>query len=136
MNLQGFCIVPTFLRNMVRELSTVSYACTQTEQLDDAIWRQYSAEHGVLNDGKNPDISADALFRCFFGKRNGALFVLSNISVDLASNVNDDISNCSLGNLLNPEFLLNGKEDAGNNFACGHYTVRKEIVSFYRVLYQ
>ena len=27
-----------------------------------------------------------------------------------------------------PEFLLNGKEDAANNFARGHYTVGKEII--------
>ena len=120
MNLQGFRIVTTFLRNVVRELSTVSYACARTgEQPSDA---------GVLKDGKNPDTSADASFRVFFARRNGALFVLRNISVDLAPNVNDHIRNDSLVNLFQPEFLSNGKEDAANNFARGHCTVRKEII--------
>merc|ERR1719471_2375469 len=30
--------------------------------------------------------------------------------------------------MFHPEFLLNGKEDAANNFARGHYTVGKEIL--------
>ena len=30
--------------------------------------------------------------------------------------------------MFHPEFLLNGKEDAANNFARGHYTVGKEII--------
>lgn len=30
--------------------------------------------------------------------------------------------------LFHPEQLINGKEDAANNYARGHYTVGKEIV--------
>merc|ERR1712077_177596 len=30
--------------------------------------------------------------------------------------------------MFHPEFLINGKEDAANNFARGHYTVGKEIL--------
>merc|ERR1711973_104628 len=33
-----------------------------------------------------------------------------------------------MGQMFHPEFLLNGKEDAANNFARGHYTVGKEIL--------
>jgi len=30
--------------------------------------------------------------------------------------------------LFHPEQLINGKEDAANNYARGHYTVGKEII--------
>ena len=110
---------------MVHQLLTVSYACDQTRvQLGDAVWRQYCVERGVLKEGKNADTSNDALFRCFFEQINGGLFV-RNLSLDLEPNV---IGNGSLANLFHPEFLLYGTEDAENNFARGHYTVRKEII--------
>jgi len=32
------------------------------------------------------------------------------------------------GDMFHPEFLINGKEDAANNFARGHYTVGKELM--------
>jgi tubulin alpha len=35
--------------------------------------------------------------------------------------------------LYHPEQIINGKEDAANNYARGHYTVGKEIVDSYVV---
>ena len=114
---------------MVRKVLTVSVGQSRL-QLGDAVWRQYCAEHGhgVLADGKNPDTSDDGSFPCFYEKTNGGLFVPRNLSVDLERNVIDDIRNGDLANIFHPEFLLNGKEDAANNFARGHYTVGKEII--------
>merc|ERR1711970_275078 len=40
----------------------------------------------------------------------------------------DDIRTGDWAQMFHPEFLLNGKEDAANNFARGHYTVGKEIL--------
>jgi len=40
----------------------------------------------------------------------------------------DDIRTGPYAQMFHPEFLLNGKEDAANNFARGHYTVGKEIL--------
>merc|ERR1712165_266519 len=40
----------------------------------------------------------------------------------------DDIRTGPFAQMFHPEFLLNGKEDAANNFARGHYTVGKEIL--------
>ena len=104
---------------MVHEVVTVSCG--------DAVWRQYCAEHGALAEGKNPDPSNDGSFRCscFFEETNGGLFVPRSGSVDLKANVIDDIRNGSSSNLFHAELLLNGKEDAANNFARGHYTVGK-----------
>merc|ERR1712176_275305 len=50
------------------------------------------------------------------------------ITVDLEPTVVDDIRTGPYQQLFHPEFLLNGKEDAANNFARGHYTVGKEIL--------
>merc|ERR1712187_356350 len=41
-----------------------------------------------------------------------------------------DIRKGPQGNIFHPEFLVNGKEDAANNFARGHYTVGKEQMEF------
>merc|ERR1712193_527828 len=40
----------------------------------------------------------------------------------------DDVRTGAYAQMFHPEFLLNGKEDAANNFARGHYTVGKEIL--------
>jgi len=50
------------------------------------------------------------------------------ITVDLEPTVVDDVRTGPYAQMFHPEFLLNGKEDAANNFARGHYTVGKEIL--------
>merc|ERR1711972_882181 len=45
---------------------------------------------------------------------------------DLEPTVVDDVRTGTYAQMFHPEFLLNGKEDAANNFARGHYTVGKE----------
>merc|ERR1712048_172924 len=40
----------------------------------------------------------------------------------------DEVRTGAYAQLYHPGFLLNGKEDAANNFARGHYTVGKEIL--------
>merc|ERR1711877_41345 len=47
---------------------------------------------------------------------------------DLEPSVVDDVRTGARSAMFHPEFLLNGKEDAANNFARGHYTVGKEIL--------
>merc|ERR1711972_260301 len=47
---------------------------------------------------------------------------------DLEPTVVDDVQTGDYAQMFHPEFLLNGKEDAANNFARGHYTVGKEIL--------
>merc|ERR1712079_250783 len=55
-------------------------------------------------------------------------FVPRQITVDLEPTVVDDVRTGKRSQMYHPEFLLNGKEDAANNFARGHYTVGKEIL--------
>ena len=40
----------------------------------------------------------------------------------------DEIRTGEYRSLFHPDQLVNGKEDAANNYARGHYTVGKEIV--------
>ena len=40
----------------------------------------------------------------------------------------DEVRTGTYRQLFHPEQLISGKEDAGNNFARGHYTIGKEIV--------
>merc|ERR1712050_634930 len=57
---------------------------------------------------------------------NAGQFVPRNLSVDLEPTVIDDIRQGKRQAMYHGEFLVNGKEDAANNFARGHYTVGKE----------
>jgi len=99
-------------------------------QLGNAVWEQYSTEHSVKNDGTLPDDlkDKDKYFTTFFEETNAGQFVPRQITVDLEPTVVDDVRTGARASMFHPEFLLNGKEDAANNFARGHYTVGKEIL--------
>jgi len=98
-------------------------------QLGNAVWEQYSAEHSFNADGtQKPDASEDLYFKTFFEETGSGQFVPRQITVDLEPTVVDDIRVGEFAQMFHPEFLLNGKEDAANNFARGHYTVGKEIL--------
>ena len=49
------------------------------------------------------------------------------VFVDLEPNVIDDLQYSAFGQLFNPAFLINNKEDAANNYARGRYTIGKEV---------
>merc|ERR1711937_135868 len=99
-------------------------------QLGNAVWTQYAAEHKINPDGTLPDSEKgkDRYFTTFFEETGAGQFVPRQITVDLEPTVVDDIRVGPYAQLFHPEFLLNGKEDAANNFARGHYTVGKEIL--------
>merc|ERR1712048_292836 len=97
-------------------------------QLGNAVWEQYSCEHGIQNDGTLSDKGKDMYFTTFYEETSAAQFVPRQIAVDLEPTVVDDIRTGPFAQMFHPEFLLNGKEDAANNFARGHYTVGKEIL--------
>merc|ERR1719169_142224 len=67
-------------------------------------------------------------FTTFYEETGAGQFVPRQIAVDLEPTVVDDIRTGEYSQMFHPEFLLNGKEDAANNFARGHYTVGKEIL--------
>jgi len=104
-------------------------------QLGNAVWNQYCAEHAIEHTGKRELKEADSsidksdmYFTTFFEETGTGQFVPRNITVDLEPTVVDDVRTGKMSQMFHPEFLLNGKEDAANNFARGHYTVGKEIL--------
>ena len=50
------------------------------------------------------------------------------VYVDLEPNVIDEVRTGPYKDLFHPEQLINGKEDAANNYARGHYTVGRELL--------
>jgi len=97
-------------------------------QLGNAVWTQYCAEHGIKCDGTLKDEENDKYFTTFYEETGTGQYVPRNITVDLEPTVVDDVRTGAYAQMFHPEFLLNGKEDAANNFARGHYTVGKEIL--------
>jgi len=97
-------------------------------QLGTQVWAQYNAEHSIDGGGKRKIKDNNTSFKVFYQETNAGQFVPRNLSVDLESNVIDDVKNGKMAAMFHPEFLLSGKEDAANNFARGHYTVGKEII--------
>jgi len=100
-------------------------------QLGNAVWTQYCCEHSINKDGTLANKEADEkdkYFTTFFEETGTGQFVPRNITVDLEPTVVDDVRTGPYSQMFHPEFLLNGKEDAANNFARGHYTVGKEIL--------
>jgi len=98
-------------------------------QVGNAIWKQYTTEHKINNDGTlDKSASEDKYFTTFFEETGAGQFVPRQVTVDLEPTVVDDVRKGDFARLFHPEFLLNGKEDAANNFARGHYTVGKEIL--------
>jgi len=99
-------------------------------QLGNAVWQQYCAEHKIKPDGTMEDDAdaKDKYFTTFYEETGTGQYVPRNITVDLEPTVVDDVRTGTMSQMFHPEFLLNGKEDAANNFARGHYTVGKEIL--------
>uniref|UniRef100_A0A672J8U8 Tubulin/FtsZ GTPase domain-containing protein n=1 Tax=Salarias fasciatus TaxID=181472 RepID=A0A672J8U8_SALFA len=81
----------------------------------------YCLEHGVRPDGQMPsdktDGGGDDSFSTVFSE-SGAVFCSS-----------DEVHTGTSCKLFHPEQLITGKEDGANNYACGHYTVGKEIIN-------
>ncbi|KAJ7329347.1 hypothetical protein JRQ81_015521 [Phrynocephalus forsythii] len=100
--------------------------------MGNACWELYCLEHGILPDGTIPDCNLasqmDSSFETFFCKTGAGKHVPRAVFIDLEPSVIDEIRTGTYRSLFHPEQLINGKEDAANNYARGHYTIGKEII--------
>ncbi|KAI9781239.1 MAG: alpha-tubulin [Candelina submexicana] len=92
----------------------------------------YLLEHGLKADGRpDPearDIADTGCYETIFTETSSGKYVPRSIMVDLDPSPIDEIRTGSYRQLFHPELLINGKEDAANNYARGHYTIGKELV--------
>jgi len=112
---------------MVREVLTINIGQCGV-QLGETIWRQYCHEHKIGKDGKMKKKCEDTSFICFFEETTAEQYVPRNIFIDLEPNCIDDVKASDYAAIFHPEYMIQGKEDAANNFARGHYTVGKEKI--------
>uniref|UniRef100_A0A914DMK0 Tubulin alpha chain n=1 Tax=Acrobeloides nanus TaxID=290746 RepID=A0A914DMK0_9BILA len=117
---------------MVREVINIHVGQAGV-QIGNACWELYCLEHGIQPDGQvNADskdhMQKDGSFSTFFLETGADRYVPRAIFVDLEPSVIDEIRTGHYSKLFHPEQLINGKEDAANNYARGHYTVGKELI--------
>jgi len=116
-------------------------------QLGECVWKQYNSEHAVkpgeawdptaqdeLKVSKDDKVSdkQDAVKKAktFYSMSNGDQMIPRNLFVDLEASCIQQIKKGPLKKQFNDDFFIEGKEDAANNFARGHYTVGKEQMEF------
>jgi len=102
-------------------------------QTGNACWELFCLEHGINPDGTRASkdgrsTKGDETFSTFFSETGSGKFVPRAVFVDLEPSVIDEVRTGDYRQLYHPEQLINGKEDAANNYARGHYTVGKDMV--------
>ncbi|KAL6121740.1 hypothetical protein NUSPORA_01300 [Nucleospora cyclopteri] len=98
-------------------------------QIGNACWELYCREHGINPDGTaSADFVDDESCQSFFYRTSTNKFVPRAVMVDLEPGVIAEIQRGEYKSLFHPDSLINGKEDAANNYARGHYTAGKEIL--------
>ena len=103
--------------------------------LGNSCWELFCLEQGIKPDGSVS--SHEDVFTSVTGhKYGGAMFTeLSSgkmipraLFIDLETNVTNQIRTGTYKELFHPEYLVEAKEDAANNFARGRYTIGKEVI--------
>ncbi|KAB1272716.1 Tubulin alpha-1A chain [Camelus dromedarius] len=101
-------------------------------QIGNACWELYCLEHGIQPDGQMPSNKTirggDDSFNTFFSETGAGKHVPRAVFVDLEPTVIEEVRTGTYCQLFHHEQLITGKEDAANNYACGHYTIGKEII--------
>jgi len=106
-------------------------------QIGESLWELYCKDHEIKPDGQldtekrkdNPFFNNDKRkdYSTFFSEANGRV-VPRSLMFDLEPGVVDRVKKGKFGKLYNPKSLINGMEDASNNFARGYYTVGKGLI--------
>jgi len=89
------------------------------------VWNQLMPEHNISYNGRP---SGKAESTPFFEETRSGHFIPRNIFVDTEPSVNNAIRRGPLADAFDPQFILNGKQDTGGNWANGHYGIGKEIM--------
>lgn len=101
-------------------------------QIGNACWELYCLEHGIQASGERVDSGWSYCTKAdetFFTETSSGACVPRALFVDLEPTVIDEIRRGAYRSLFHPDCLITGMEDAANNYARGHYTIGKELVS-------
>ena len=71
----------------------------------------------------------DDSFNTFFSESGSGKHVPRAVFVDLEPTVIDEVRLGTYRQLFHPEQMITGKEDAANNYARGHYTIGKYVIT-------
>ena len=97
-------------------------------QMGNSCWELYCLEHGISPDGsmqEGPTAKGrDYAFNTFFSEVAGK-YVPRAVFMDLEPTYIDEVRKGAYRQLFHPDQMINGKEDAANNYARGHYTIGK-----------
>lgn len=99
-------------------------------QIGNSCWELYCKEHNLNNDGtpNNQTNKNRNSPSTFFSETTDGGYVPRAVFVDLEPDVIHQIKRSQYANLYHPSTLINGKEDAANNYARGHYALGSEII--------
>jgi tubulin alpha len=103
-------------------------------QTGNACWELFCMEQGISPDGTY--VPGDVFTSVTGQKLGGAMYTETSagkmipraLFIDLESTVTDQIRTGTYKDLFHPEQIIQGKEDAANNFARGRYTIGKEVI--------
>jgi len=114
---------------MPREIISLHIGQAGT-QLGEDTWDLYCNEHGIEKDGSLRSGASDNQtgVKTFFNEAGNGKYVPRSIFVDLEPTTIDQLRHGEYSKLYHPGQLLNGKEDAANNYARGHYTVGRQLL--------
>merc|ERR1739836_146145 len=87
-------------------------------QIGNSCWELYCLEHGIQPDGHMPSDKTfgDDSFQTFFSETGAGKHVPRAVFIDLEPTVIDETRCGTYRQLYHPEQLINGKEDAANNY--------------------
>lgn len=100
-------------------------------QLGNTTWELYCLEHGIKPDGSlmaEPVGDYNRGYSTFFAETECGRFVPRTIFVDMEPTVIDEVRTGAYKDLFHPDQLVNGKEDAANNFVRGYNTIGGEMI--------
>jgi len=135
-------------RENVREIISINVGQAGC-QLGNTLWQQYNLEHSVIpgtkwepkhqmaeskkiSGNESTASEADVLTKAktFYARSNQGNMIPRNLFIDLEASCIQQIRKGPLKKQFADDYFIEGKEDAANNFARGHYTVGKEQMEF------
>lgn len=99
-------------------------------QMGNNIWELFCLEHGISPDGTVEPATGDweSAYSTFFSETQSKKIVPRSIFIDTEPTVIDQTRCGKYKNLFHPDQMINGKEDAANNFARGYSTMGADLI--------